>query len=290
MPLPPSQHPLALHNFHRNMVTQASLRSKLDDITSGVTASEVQSNKTTHSTSFADGTGVLDFVNEFRGVLRSVDRHIAVQNKIQPCIESDEEEGITQGWIDEIPCQFEAPPSYQEVCDEDDECPFSDEQLDEPVSTLSHHILYWARRRSDRIRDAARAKPVPAPIPLSNFRNPESPIRPSEHALGRRSRLFQSWTVDTEYDALESPNYQSTSGASTGSFTWSDDEDEELEEPAALLEYFVLCRKGGDASCEKEATYQSESEDEDSLDSIEEDEELGDVDDLLKYFESCKRT
>ena len=271
------------------MATQASLCSRLD-ITGGIAASEDQSNKTNYSTSFADGTGILDFVDELRSVLHSIDSHAAMQNKIQPCIESDEED-ITQGWIDGIPCRFEPPPSYQDIYHKNDECPFSDEQLDDPMSKLSHRILYWACRRSDRIRDAARAKTVPAPIPLSNFRNPESPIRPSEHALGRRSRLFQSWMVDSSDDALESHNCESASGASTGSFTWwSDDENEELEDPTTLLEYFASCRKGGDASCDKEATYQSESEDEDSLDSIEEDEELGDVDDLLKYFESRKRT
>ena len=127
------------------------------------------------------------------------------------------------------------------------------------------------------------------PIPLSNFGNPESPIRQSGHALRGRSCLFRSWTVDTKDDALESHNCESESGASTGPRPrWSDKEKEKPEEPAALLDYFASCRKGGDGSYQKEAMFQSESEDDDFLDSTE-DEELGDVDDLLKYLEYHSR-
>ena len=261
------------------MSTQAALRSKLND---GAASSEVQSqDKTNYSASLTNGTGV-----------HGLDRDTATENKTQPCIVPDEEEDITEGWIDEVPFRFEPPPSYQDIDNEDGECPFSDEELDQPMSTLPHRALYWAFRRSDRIRDAARARPVPDPILLADFEDPRSRIRPSEHALGRRSRLYQSWIADSEDNVPILPKSDECKSGSIAPIaptsSWADDENGDIGDPMVLLEYFASCKKGSDASCQKEAIYQNDSEDEDSLDSIEEDEELGDVNDLINYFESCK--
>ncbi|KAF8326048.1 uncharacterized protein EI90DRAFT_3128195 [Cantharellus anzutake] len=278
---------LASSNLAYNMPAQILSCSILGDITAASLEDKPQV-KPGCSASFTDGMDVLDFIDELRSMLHTIDNHAATPDKasIQYCLELDEaeaqdEEDITEGWVHGRPQRFEPPPSYQDIYSEDDECPFSDEELDRPVSMLSRRAMYWACRRSDRIRDAARARPVPASIPLSEFEDPESPIRPSAHALGRRSHLHQSWTME-DLEDYEPDSEIESDASSEPSMQWSDDE--ELEEPAALLDFFASCTK----VIRIDLADRSDSEDDDSLDTIEEGEELEDVGDLMEYFKSCK--